>query len=53
MKTNPPEVRLPFPLLERFMRDVFIGLGVPKADAAICANVLIQADRLGFDSSFV
>jgi LDH2 family malate/lactate/ureidoglycolate dehydrogenase len=50
MKTDSSIARLPAPLLERFMRDVFIGLGVPYADAAICANVLIQADRLGFDS---
>ena len=41
---------IPFPLMERFMRDVFGGLGAPKADAAICANVLIKADEVGFDS---
>ncbi len=41
---------IPFPLMERFMRDVFVGLGAPRADAAICANVLIKADELGFDS---
>ena len=43
-------VRIPFNTLERYMRDVFIGLGVPPADAAICAKVLIRADQLGFDS---
>lgn len=37
-------------LLENFMRDVFIGLGVPKEDAAICADVLITADKRGIDS---
>ena len=37
-------------LLERFMRDVFIGAGVPAEDAKICANVLITADRRGIDS---
>jgi LDH2 family malate/lactate/ureidoglycolate dehydrogenase len=37
-------------ILERFMRDIFIGLGVPKPEAAISANVLIKADQLGFDS---
>lgn len=37
-------------LLESFMRDVFIRLGVPERDAKICAEVLISADRLGFDS---
>jgi len=37
-------------LLERFMRDVFVGLGVPAADAAVCAEVLITADKYGIDS---
>ncbi|NCA82578.1 MAG: Ldh family oxidoreductase [Opitutae bacterium] len=41
---------IPFNLMEHFMRDVFIGLGAPKAEAALCANVLIAADQLGFDS---
>jgi len=36
--------------LERFMRDVFVGLGVPPADAAVCAEVLITADKYGIDS---
>ena len=39
-----------FPLMEKFMRDVFIELGVPRAEAAVCAEVLISADKLGFDS---
>lgn len=36
--------------LENFMRDCLIGAGVPSADAAVCAEVLITADRLGIDS---
>jgi len=39
-----------FDLMERFMRDVFKGVGVPPADAAVCADVLITADKLGIDS---
>lgn len=39
-----------FDLMERFMRDVFKGVGVPAADAAVCADVLITADKLGIDS---
>ena len=39
-----------FDVMERFMRDVFTGIGVPKADAAVCAEVLITADKLGIDS---
>ncbi|MGB9598954.1 MAG: Ldh family oxidoreductase [Myxococcota bacterium] len=37
-------------VLENFMRDVFIKLGVPRREAVVCANVLITADRMGFDS---
>jgi len=36
--------------LERFMRDVFVGLGVPPEDAAVCAEVLVTADKYGIDS---
>ena len=43
-------VWIPFPVMERFMRDVFVGLGAPKADAGISANVLISADNFGFES---
>jgi L-2-hydroxycarboxylate dehydrogenase (NAD+) len=39
-----------FDLLEGFMVDVFKGLGVPDADARICADVLIGADKRGIDS---
>ena len=39
-----------FRTLENFMRDVLIGAGVPAADAAVCADVLITADKLGIDS---
>lgn len=39
-----------FDKMEAFMRDVFIGVGVTKADAEICADVLISADKRGIDS---
>ena len=39
-----------FATLENFMRDALIGAGVPAADAATCAEVLITADKLGIDS---
>ncbi len=50
MDIDQEAVWIPFSTLERFMRDVFIGLGAPKADAEICAKVLIEADKFGFDS---
>jgi len=39
-----------FDLMERFMVDVFKGVGVPEEDAKICADVLITADKRGIDS---
>jgi LDH2 family malate/lactate/ureidoglycolate dehydrogenase len=37
-------------ILEKFMTDVFAGAGVPRDEAAICADVLITSDRRGIDS---
>jgi len=39
-----------FDLVRNFMKDVFIKIGVPENDAAICADVLIEADKRGIDS---
>ncbi len=39
-----------FDVMERFMTDVFKGVGVPEEDAKICAEVLITADKRGIDS---
>lgn len=36
--------------LGSFMEDVFVALGVTRTDAAICADVLLQADLYGFDT---
>ena len=36
--------------LENFMRDVFVGLGVPKKDAEIITDVLITSDLRGIES---
>jgi LDH2 family malate/lactate/ureidoglycolate dehydrogenase len=43
-------VWISFDVMERFMTDVFKGVGVPAADAEICAEVLITADKRGIDS---
>ncbi|MBQ7001441.1 MAG: Ldh family oxidoreductase [Oscillospiraceae bacterium] len=37
-------------LMSRFMIDVFKAYGVPEADAAICADVLLESDRRGIES---
>jgi len=39
-----------FDIIENFMKDCFKALGVPEKDAAICADVLIEADKRGIDS---
>ena len=40
-----------FDTMERFMVDVFKGVGVPEADARVCADVLITSDKRGIDST--
>lgn len=47
---NNTEAWIDFNTLERFMTDVFIKVGVPEADARICADVLITSDKRGIDS---
>ncbi len=39
-----------FDIMERFMAEVFMGIGVPEKDAWVCADVLITADKRGLDS---
>ncbi len=47
----PPKARyIACDVLERFMVDVFKGLGVPEDEARTCADVLITADKRGIDS---
>jgi len=43
-------VWIKFDRIEQFIKDVFIGLGVPMDDAAICADVLVTSDKRGIDS---
>ena len=39
-----------FEILEAFMRDIFIKVGVPRDDATVCAEILIESDKRGIDS---
>lgn len=41
---------IPFDVLEKFMVDVMVRSGIPRDDARIVGDVLLQADKLGFDS---
>ncbi|MDP4267216.1 MAG: Ldh family oxidoreductase [Bacteroidota bacterium] len=43
-------VRIDINILEKFIKDVLKKVGVPADDAAICADVLIAADKRGIDS---
>lgn len=42
--------QIDFDTLEKYMIDVFLGLGVPREDAEVCADVLITSDKRGIDS---
>lgn len=39
-----------FKTLVSFMTDAFVGVGVPREDAAICADVLVESDKRGIES---
>jgi LDH2 family malate/lactate/ureidoglycolate dehydrogenase len=39
-----------FGIMENFMTRALIRAGVPEEDAAVCADILITADKLGIDS---
>jgi L-2-hydroxycarboxylate dehydrogenase (NAD+) len=43
-------VLIPVDILQSFMRDVFIGLGVPVDEAKIASEVLIASDLRGIES---
>ena len=45
-----PYVSVKWDLIEKFVIDVFCGYGVPKEDALICTDVLLEADRRGIES---
>ncbi len=36
--------------MHNFMRDVFVGIGVPEEDAKICSDILISSDLRGIES---
>eukprot|EP00736_Rhodelphis_marinus_P003566 Rmarinus@m.19043 len=39
-----------FDFLHDFMTDTFVGVGVPKEEAKVCADVLVEADKRGISS---
>lgn len=49
---NSKETRpfVPWETMDAFLTDAFAGYGVPREDAKICADVLLEADRRGIES---
>jgi len=45
-----PNNIVPWDTITAFVADAFAGLGVPRADAAVCADVLLESDRRGIES---
>ncbi|MGI6403766.1 MAG: Ldh family oxidoreductase [Oscillospiraceae bacterium] len=43
-------VNVPWELMESFVKEAFMGYGVPEKDAEICTDVLIESDRRGIES---
>jgi L-2-hydroxycarboxylate dehydrogenase (NAD+) len=41
---------IPFEVIEEFMKEILKNAGIPGDDASIVCDVLIKADKLGFDS---
>ena len=50
MQDNDRIVYIDWETLTSFMTDAFVGYGVPREEAEICADVLVEADRRGIDS---
>ncbi len=48
MKDDRPYVS--WELMNSFLTDAFVGYGVPREDAGICADVLLESDRRGIES---
>ena len=45
-----PRVIVDWETINHFVIDAFMGVGVPREDAVICADVLLESDRRGIES---
>ena len=43
-------VFVPWDLITDFVTDAFVGYGIPREDAEICTDVLLEADKRGIES---
>ena len=44
------KVICPWNLISDFVTDAFVGYGVPREDAEICTDVLLESDKRGIES---
>ena len=49
-KTMPKTNIVDWETITNFVIDAFVGYGVPRADAEICADVLLESDKRGIES---
>lgn len=45
-----PKMNLDWKTAYAFIEDAFVGVGVPREDAKICADVLLESDKRGIES---
>lgn len=45
-----PKVVCPWNLITDFVTDAFVGYGVPREEAEICTDVLLESDKRGIES---
>ncbi len=45
-----PKINLDWKTAYSFIEDAFVGVGVPREDAKICADVLLESDKRGIES---
>lgn len=45
-----PKVVCPWGLITDFVTDAFVGYGVPREEAEICTDVLLESDKRGIES---
>ena len=45
-----PRIIVDWETINNFVIDAFVGVGVPREDAVICADVLLESDRRGIES---
>ena len=45
-----PKMNLSWDVATSFITDAFVGAGVPRSDAEICTDVLLESDRRGIES---